>query len=280
MLSEQLKGITLWKIILHVVLVILGLAMIVPFIWMLATSFKPPTEVLIWPPTLIAKEPTLSNYTGLFEAAPFGRFLFNSVFMSVISTTAILLTSIVGGYVFAKFTFPGKNIIFATLLATAIVPFESYLVPLYIRTVKWGWMNTYCGMIAPYLVMAFGIFLMRQQIGSVISDELLDAARIDGCSEWRILGSIVFPLCKSASGALGVFAFIQAWTAFIWPLLVATDKELFNMELGLTAFQFRFSTDYGLLMAGSVVSLAPIIAVFIVLSSQITESIAITGLKA
>lgn len=183
-LSEQLKGITLWKIILHVVLVILGLAMIVPFIWMLATSFKPSTEVLIWPPTLIAKEPTLSNYTGLFEAAPFGLFLFNSVFMSVISTTAILLTSIVGGYVFAKFTFPGKNIIFATLLATAIVPFESYLVPLYIRTVKWGWMNTYCGMIAPYLVMAFGIFLMRQQIGSVISDELLDAARIDGCSEW------------------------------------------------------------------------------------------------
>jgi multiple sugar transport system permease protein len=265
--------------VVQTLLILGGLVMIIPFVWMFSTSLKPPTEVLTWPPNLVPKAPTLSNYTNLFKEAPFGIFFLNSVLMSVISTASILLTSIIGGYVFAKFKFPGQNLLFAVLLATAIVPFESYLVPLYLRTVKWKWMNTYRGMIAPYLVMSFGIFLMRQHIASTISDDLLDAARIDGCSEWRILRTIIFPLCSSASGALGIFAFIQAWTAFIWPLLVANQKELFNMELGLTMFQFRFSTDYGFLMAGSVLSLLPIIIVFILLSRQITESIALTGLK-
>lgn len=256
-----------------------GVIMVIPFVWMVSTSLKLPSEVLVWPPRLIPKTATLSNYSGLFREAPFARFFLNSVVISLVSTASILVTSVVGGYVFAKFRFPGQNFLFGVLLATAIVPFESYLVPLYLRAVRWQWVDTYRGMIAPFLIMSFGVFLMRQHISSTVSDDLLDAARIDGCSEWRILSAVVFPLCKSAGGALGIFAFIQGWTAFIWPLLIANQKELFNMELGLTMFQFRFSTDYGLLMAGSVVSLLPIVVTFVILSKQITETIALTGIK-
>ncbi len=265
---------------LHTVLMLGAAFMILPFIWMLSTSFKPPTEVLSWPPNLIPKNPIVSNYTGLFGEAPFLRYLLNSILISSLSTLVILATSIVGGYVFAKFRFPGRDLLFMLLLITAIVPLESYIIPLYTQMVRWGWINTYQGIIAPYLIMSFGIFLMRQHIMSTISDDLLDAARIDGCSEWRILGTIVLPLTKSAGGALGIFAFSQAWIAFMWPLLIANKRELFNMELGLTMFQFRFSTNYGYLMAGSVISVLPIILVFICLRRQIIESVAMTGLKA
>ncbi|HHY45906.1 MAG TPA: carbohydrate ABC transporter permease [Firmicutes bacterium] len=268
-----------WSGAVQLALMAGAIFMVIPFLWMISTSFKPPTEVLSWPPNLVPKEPTASNYVGLFGEAPFVRFFLNSVFISTVSTVAILATSVVGGFVFGKYRFPGRDFLFLVLLATAIVPFESYIIPLYARMVRWHWINTYQGIIAPYLIMSFGIFLMRQHINSTISDELLDAARIDGCSEWRILTSIVLPLSRSAGGALGIFAFTQAWIAFMWPLLIANVRELFNMELGLTMFQFRFSTDYGLLMAGSVLSVLPMIIVFVFLRRQIIESIALTGLK-
>lgn len=256
------------RFLLHLFLMSSAIFMMIPFIWMLSTSFKPPTEVLSWPPNLIPQNPIISNYTGLFDEAPFLRYFLNSVFMSTVSTLAILVTSVVGGYVFAKFRFPGRDLLFMILLITAIVPLESYVIPLYAQMVRWGWINTYQGLVAPYLIMSFGIFLMRQHIMSTISDDLLDAARIDGCSEWRILRTIVVPLTKSAGGALGIFAFSQAWIAFMWPLLVANKRELFNMELGLTMFQFRFSTEYGYLMAGSVLSILPIITVFMFLEDR------------
>jgi multiple sugar transport system permease protein len=142
------------------------------------------------------------------------------------------------------------------------------------------WVNTYQGIIAPFAIMSFGIFLMRQHIGSSVPDEYIDAARIDGASEWSIFTKIIVPLSTSAMGALGIFAFIQAWGAFLWPLLMASDQKIFNMELGLTAFQFKFSVDYGPLMAGSVLNILPMIIAFIFLRRQIIDSIAMSGLKA
>lgn len=263
----------------HIGLLIGAFFMVIPFVWMFTTAFKPEVEVLIWPPQLLPKAPTYQNFIDLFKQAPFFRFFLNSMFISVVSTVVILLTSLVGGFVFGKYNFPGKNFLFFLLIVTAIVPFESYVIPLYAKMVKWKWINTYQGIIAPYLVMSFGIFLMRQHISSTISDELMDAARIDGCSEFRILTRIVVPLCKSSGGALGIFAFIQAWIAFMWPLLIANKKELFNMELGLTMFQYKFSTNYSLLMAGSVISVIPMIIIFVLLRRQIIESISLTGLK-
>lgn len=263
----------------HAALMLGAVFMVIPFVWMFTTAFKPEVEVLVWPPRLLPEQATFSNFIELFKQAPFLRFFMNSVFISTVSTLVILITSIIGGFIFAKYRFPGKDIIFFTILITAIVPFESYIIPLYTTMVKWKWVNTYQGIISPFLVMSFGIFLLRQHVSSTISDELMEAARIDGCSEFRILMSIVLPLTKSACGALGIFAFTQAWMAFMWPLLMANTKELFNMEIGLTMFQFKFSTIYSLLMAGSVISVLPMIIIFIFLRRQIIESIALTGLK-
>jgi multiple sugar transport system permease protein len=256
-----------------------GIFMMLPIIWMVLNSFKPPAEISQWPPTFLPAAPTLQNYVGLFDAAPFALFFANSVGISIVSTLAILITSVVAGAIFAKYEFPGKKLLFIIIIATAIVPFESYMVPLYLQMVSIGWVNTYQGIVVPYLIMSFGIFLLRQHIASAIPTEYLEAARVDGASEWWILVRIILPLCASALAALGIFAFIGAWAIFVWPLMVANDTQLFNMELGLTVFQFRFSTDYGKLMAGSVISVTPMLVVFLLLRQRIIDSVAMTGLK-
>jgi multiple sugar transport system permease protein len=153
------------------------------------------------------------------------------------------------------------------------------MIPLYLQLVSIEWINTYQGIILPYLFMAFGIFLMRQHVASAIPSELMEAARIDGAGEWWILAKVIAPLSGNALAAVGIFAFIQGWGLFIWPLLIANDQMLFNMELGLTAFQFMFSSDIGKLMAGSVVSVVPMLVIFMLLRARIIENMALTGVK-
>jgi multiple sugar transport system permease protein len=272
-------GARIGNFLIHAVLMLGAIFMILPMVWMLATSFKPATEIAIWPPRLLPLAPTLANYTGIFEVAPFGRFFLNSAGFSIVATLSVALTSLVAGAVFAKYRFPGRAFLFGLIIATAIVPFESYMIPLYIQLIAIGWINTYQGIVLPTLFMSFGIFLMRQHVASAIPTDYLEAARIDGASEWWILLRIIAPLSVPALSAIGIFAFIQAWAAFIWPLLVANDQLLFNMEVGLTAFQFKFSSDYGKLMAGSVISVLPMLAIFLLLRRRIIESVALTGLK-
>ena len=269
----------LGTVLAHVILMAGAVLMVLPMLWMLATSFKPPAEIAVWPPQWLPAAPTWDNFVGIFKTAPFARFFLNSVGTSVVSTIAVCLTSLVAGAVFAKYVFPGRRLLFQLIIATAIVPFESYLIPLYLQLNDIGWINTYQGLVLPYLFMAFGIFLMRQHVQSAIPTEYLEAARVDGASEWWILRRVIAPLSGNAMAAVGIFAFIQAWGAFIWPLLVANDQKLFNMELGLTAFQFRFSSDYGKLMAGSVVSVLPMLIIFLLLRRRIIENMALTGLK-
>jgi multiple sugar transport system permease protein len=263
----------------HAVLLLGGIFMVLPMLWMLATSFKPAPEIAVWPPVLLPQAPTLANYSGVFETAPFGRFFANSVGMSLVATLSVMVTSLLAGAVFAKYRFPGRTALFGLIIATAIVPFESYMIPLYLQLNAIGWINTYQGIVLPTLFMSFGIFLMRQHVASAIPTDYLEAARIDGASEWWILIRVIAPLSVSAFSAIGIFAFIQAWAAFIWPLLIANDQLLFNMEVGLTAFQFKFSTDFGKLMAGSVISTLPMMIVFLILRRRIIESVALTGIK-
>jgi multiple sugar transport system permease protein len=263
----------------HAILLLGAIVMVLPMVWMLATSFKPAPEIAVWPPILLPQAPTFANYTGVFETAPFARFFANSAGMSLVSTLSVALTSLLAGAVFAKYRFPGRTALFGLIIATAIVPFESYMIPLYLQINAIGWINTYEGIVLPTLFMSFGIFLMRQHVSSAIPTDYLEAARIDGASEWWILIRVIAPLSVSAFSAIGIFAFIQAWAAFIWPLLVANDQLLFNMEVGLTAFQFKFSTDFGKLMAGSVISTLPMLIVFLILRRRIIESVALTGIK-
>lgn len=267
------------RIAIQVTLMTGSVIMILPFIYMVGTSFKPPTEIIAWPPTLWPKQPTLENYALLRTQAPFARFFLNSAIMSTASTVGILITSALAGYIFAKFRFPGRNLLFITLLATAMVPFETYLIPLYLVAKNLRLINTYTGLVAPYFVMSFGIFLMRQNIGASIPDDLLDAARIDGSSEWRIFTTLVVPLSKGALSALGILAFMQAWTAFIWPLILATEQKMYTMEVGLSIFQHRFTIDYGGITAGSTVSILPILLVFLLLRRHIIRGITLTGMR-
>ncbi len=266
-------------LLIHAMLIAGAVFMLLPMLWMLATSFKLPGEIAVWPPHLLPRIPTLDNYRGLFAAVPFVRFLANSLFLSITATVSVVITSALAGAVFAKYRFPGRSILFMLVLATAIVPFEGYMIPLYIQLVNIHWINTYQAIILPTLVMSFGIFLMRQHVASAIPDELMEAARVDGASEWWTFRRVLVPLSGNALSAIGILAFIQGWTAFIWPLLVANNQLLFNTEVGLRAFQFRFSTDYGKLMAGSTISTLPMLIIFLLLRRRIIENMALTGIK-
>ncbi|HID11492.1 MAG TPA: carbohydrate ABC transporter permease [Candidatus Latescibacteria bacterium] len=264
-------------VMLNLFLISGGVFMVLPFIWMFSTSFKPTDEILSWPPRLLPRSWTLEHYRELFEW-PFGRFFLNSLLVATLSTLSILATSSLAGFVFAKYKFFGRNLIFFLFLATAMVPFQCFMVPFYITLVKLHLVNTYLGIVLPMLVMSYGIFFMRQNISS-IPDELIDAARIDGCSEFGIYLRVVLPLSKPAMSALGIFAFMSAWGSFIWPLVITNTKEKFVLEVGLAMFQHRFFIDYGSTTAGATVAVLPVLLVFFVLRRNLIEGITLTGLK-
>jgi multiple sugar transport system permease protein len=276
MKTFQLKPSNLIK---HLLLLTGSVIMVLPFVWMLSTSLKPPYEVLSWPPQLVPKTFTLMNYATVFQTAPFVRFFMNSVLMASVSTLSIMLTSALAGYVFGKFSFPGKNFLFILTLATAMVPLEVYMIPLYMSMVGMGWVNKFIGLVAPYLIMSYGIFFMRQNIVATIPDDLLDAARIDGASELSIFVRVVFPMLTGPSGALAIFAFMQTWAAFIWPLIITSSRELWTMELGLGMFQYRFTVDLGPINAGSMLSIIPVLIVFLIMRKNIIQGITLTGMK-
>jgi multiple sugar transport system permease protein len=197
----------------------------------------------------------------------------------VLSALSILATSAIAGYILGKFRFRTLNVLFAIILATAIVPFEVYMIPLYFQAQSLGLLNTIWGLLLGYLVMSFGIFLIRQNVIHSIPDELIEAARIDGAGELWIFWRIVLPLLRGALGALGVLAFFQAWTAFAWPLIVSTTREHYTIEVGLALFQTGFTVDLGRVSAAAAVVLIPSITLFVTLRRNFVQGIAATGLK-
>ncbi len=271
---------TALRLLQQAVLIFGSVIMVLPFIWMLSTSLKPPTEVISWPPRFIPLHPTLENYATVFQTAPFHLFFLNSLMMASVSTISILLTSTLAGFVFGKYRFPGRGFLFILILATAMVPFETYMIPLYLVMKDLKFINTFPGLVAPYLIMSYGIFFMRQNVIASLPDELIDAARIDGANEWRMYWQLVVPLLRGAMGALGIFAFMQTWAAFIWPLIITSNRQLWTMELGLGMFQFRYSVELGPINAGSMLSILPVLLVFVVLRRNIVRGIALTGMKA
>ena len=216
---------------------------------------------------------------AVLAETPVLRWLWNSLVFAVLSTIAIVATSAVSGYVFAKFRFASLSAIFALFLATAIVPFEVYMIPLFLRVQSLGLLNTTAGLLLGYLVMSFGIFLIRQNVLASIPDELLDAARIDGAGEARIVFGVVLPLLRAPLGALAVLAFFQAWTSFTWPLIIATTQDSYTIEVGLALFQTGFTVDLGRLSAASTLVLVPSATVFVLLRRSFVQGIASTGLK-
>lgn len=260
-------------------LILFGVMMVLPLLMLVANAFKTPQELVSWPPTFIPNNPTLDNLTAVLNDTPLLLWMFNSFAFATLSTVAILATSAIAGYVLGKFKYRSLNIIFLIILATAIVPFEVYMIPLYFHVQSLGMLNSLWGLLIGYLVMSFGIFLIRQNVIHSVPDELLEAARIDGAGELWIFFFIVVPLLRSALGALAVLAFFQAWTAFAWPLIVATTRESYTIEVGLALFQTGFTVDLGKLSAASAIVLIPSVTLFVLLRKNFVEGVAGTGLK-
>lgn len=264
---------------LYVVLIIGAMIMLLPFVWMLSASSKSLSEVLQIPPTFIPKSLTLKNYQEVFTQQPlFGRFFINSVIVAAVTVVSVLVTSALAGYAFAKFQFPGKNLLFVLFLSSMMIPFQVRMVPLYVMVSDWKLTDSYAGLILPGLVEAFGIFLMRQFIASIPND-LIDAARIDGASEPRIVLQILLPLLRPALSALAIFTLIGNWEAFLWPLLVTNTEAMRTLPIGLALFAGRYVERFDLEMAAATIAIAPMVLVFFILQRRFIEGITLTGIK-
>jgi len=255
-----------------------AILIMLPFFWMLTTALKPPEDVLSVPPQLIPKRISFQNFYEVFERVNFGRYLINSAFVSLIGALGCLLTSTLGGYVFAKYRFRGKELAFWGLTATMMIPPQIFAFPLYLIMRDLNLVNTYAGLVMPYIIMGFGLLLMRQNI-VIIPDDLLDAARIDGCSEFRVYYHVILPAVRNAVGALGMFSFISIFGDLLWPLIITNSPEHYTVPLGLVAFQKRYTIEYGPMVAACTIAIIPMLIIYIVFRKRIIESFVLSGMK-
>ena len=267
------------RTVLYAVL-LAGLAVVVaPFVWMVLSSFKPEGEIRRVPPTWWPETFTLDNYVRLFSQLDFPRYFVNSVLVAGLITVGNLVFCSAVGYALAKLRFPGRQVLFATVLGTLMVPGMVTFVPQFVLVSQLGLVNTYAGLVLPFLAGPFGVFLMRQYLLS-IPDDLIEAARIDGAGELRIFWRVVLPLCGPALATLGILTFLSSWNSFLWPLVVATTEDKYTLPVALALFSVgQHRTSFGLLLAGAVVVVLPVIAVFLVLQRHFLRGIATTGLK-
>ncbi len=253
-----------------------GLLTIFPFLWMVATSFKPGWD--IYNLSLIPSAPTLVNYATLFQESIFPRWFLNSLMIALTVTFSVLFFDSLAGYTLSKFRFKGKEVIFILILSTMMIPTEMLVIPWYIMSQTLNWADTYWGIMFPGVITGFGTFLMRQFFANV-PDDLIDAARIDGLNEFMIWWRVAMPLVKPALAALAIFTFIGNWNAFLWPLIVISKMNLFTLPVGLSFFSGEFQSEWEMVMTGASVSTIPVLIIFILFQKQIVRGIALTGLK-
>ena len=259
-------------------LVLLAIISLAPLLWMLSVSFMQTGEAGHFPPPLLPAEAGLHNYRELFLKAGMGRFLFNSFLISSAVMLFSVLFNTLAGYAFAKLQFKGRDRTFRTLLAALVIPGQVAMMPLFLLLKQMGLVNTYMGAIVPGMAAIFGIFLVRQYARS-IPDELLEAARIDGAGEWRIFFQIVLPALKPILVTLAIFSFLGAWNDFMWPLIVLSDESLQTLPVALASLSREHVMDYELMMAGSVVTILPVLLVYLLTQSKVDSGIALGGLK-
>jgi multiple sugar transport system permease protein len=277
--SKSLRsGSTVWKSFVYCILVLSALFTLIPFAWMLSSSLKLDKDVFKFPIEWIPKHPRWSNYAEIWQTIPLGLFIFNTVKLTVIVTFLQMLTSSFAAYAFAKLNFKFKNPLFLCYISTIAMPWQVYMVPQFIMMRSFHLNNTHLAIICLQAFSAFGVFLMRQFYQS-IPDELCEAARIDGMSEYHIWAKIMLPLSKPALSTLLIFSFVGTWNDFLGPMIYLTKTDLKTIQIGLRMFITQYSSDYGLIMAASVVVLIPVLIVFLSLQKFFVEGIASTGLK-
>ena len=247
-----------------------------PFLWMISTSLKSDSQVLIYPPLWLPSPPIWDNYPAVLKLLPFGRFLVNTMIVAVTVTILELITSSFAAYAFARLRFPGRDKLFLLYLATLMIPGQVTIIPNFLVMSWLGWVDTYMALIIPAAFSAFGTFLLRQFFLS-IPPELEQAARMDGCSYFGIYRHIILPLSGPALATLAVFAFMTQWNAFLWPLIVTNKEAMRTLTVGIRYFGDEAAGQFNYLMAGTVMSIIPILIVFLVLQRYFVRGVALTG---
>jgi len=266
-----------WAWVLFVAVALGACAMFFPFLWSLSTSLSSGVG-LSSTPSLIPSHPTLSAYAELFRHTPFARVIANSVGLAVATTLLQLTTSSLAAYVFSRMPFPGRSVVFGVYLATMMIPLQVLLVPLFVQMRDLGLVDSYLGVLLPSVASGFGVFLLRQAMNAV-PRELDEAARIDGAGHLTIFGRIILPLIGPSLATLSVFSFMSSWNSFLWPLVILRSNELKTLPLALAGLQGQYTTRWDVVMAGSIVSILPMLAIYVFAQKYVIQGVANTGLK-
>ena len=277
--SSKSRNALIGKILLYAILILITIVMVIPFLWMLSASIKSDREVFQMNPFVwIPEVPKWDNYIKIWTKIPMLKFVENTVFLTIVVTFLQLLTSSFAAYSFAKLEFKHKNALFLAYIATIAMPWQVYMVPQFIMMRAMGLNDKLLAMICLQAFSAFGVFMMKQFYEGIPS-ELCEAARIDGMSEYKIYAKIMLPLSKPALSTLTIFTFVSTWNDYLGPLIYLKTESKKTIQLGLKMFIGQYSSEYGLIMAGSVLSLIPVIIVFLCLQKYCVEGVASTGLK-
>ena len=258
---------------------LVAIIFLTPILWMLSASFMQRTDITASPTNILPPSWRVENYTEIFTLFNFGRFLLNSILVTASIVFLNVFFCAMTGYSLAKFRYPGRNAIFTFIMATMMIPFNVILIPLYLLIRQFGWIDTYQGLIMPFAITAFGVFLMRQFLLS-IPDDYISAARVEGASELRIFLQIILPLSKPALTTLAILVFVSSWDEFLWPLVIVSSSRMRTLPLGLSQFLQQYNNDWHLLMAAAVVSALPVVVLFLALQKTFLSSLGgLSGLK-
>ena len=266
------------QLIVYAFLTLGALSMAIPYVWMIVTSVKPIEEIQTYLPSFYVRHPTFAPYRELFSILPMWRYLFNSLVVASLVTLCNVFFCSLAGYAFAKHKFFGRDKIFLLLLSAIMIPYQVNLIPGFIIVKNLGWLNSFYSLIIPNMAMVFGVFLCRQYIISIPND-LLDAAKIDGCSEFTIYRIIIFPLIKPALATLAIFTFLSQWNSFVWPLIVIHTSTMRTVPLALSVLNSQFGANFSMVMAGATVVTLPVLIIFLCLQKYIIQGITMMGLK-
>lgn len=268
----------LWRIARYALLLLFCLLTVLPFLYMVSLSLQTEADIFSGVPVLIPEAPQWRNYVEIWSLAPFLRFLVNSLIVAGLITVSHLFFDPLAGYVFAKYSFPLKHVIFLLILGTLMIPFFVRMIPLYVMMSDFGWLNSYQALIVPFLMSGYGIFLMRQFIQPIPTD-LIDAARIDGATEFGIYWRIILPQCKPALAALGLFTFVFQINEFLWPLIITNTTDMRTMTIGLTLFNQEYFTQWQYTATGALIMFAPSLLLFITTQRWFVRGIVLSGIK-
>ena len=267
------------KAFIYLFLIAGCLTMAIPYVWMFVTSIKPLHEIQSYPPSFLVKNPTIEPYKDLFRMIPMGIYLFNSLFVAGSITLFNVFATSLAGYAFAKHKFWGRDKLFFIFIASLMIPWQVNIIPGFVIVKYLGWLNTYKGLIIQAMAWcAFGIFLNRQYIYS-IPDDLIDAARIDGCNEFMIYWNVVLPIIKPVLATLAIFTFLQQWNNFVWPLVIIHTSSMRTVPLALAVLTGQFGANFGMVMAGAVVATLPMLVIYLIFQKHIIKGVAMTILK-